>query len=94
MLINALFLHLLSESDMEIVCHYTDHQSIAYGADWCHLNYSRLDREKSEKSSDVTNACSDSNDRNIILDNIIATCSFYDHLLKLWNWKFKLTNIS
>ncbi|KAI8909127.1 WD repeat-containing protein 85-like protein [Gorgonomyces haynaldii] len=35
---------------------HMEHQSIAYGADWC------------------------------LLDNIIGTCSFYDHLLTFWNF--------
>ncbi|KAJ8318899.1 hypothetical protein KUTeg_003990 [Tegillarca granosa] len=74
--------NLSKETDMEIVCHYTDHESIAYGADWCHLKYSKV------------NNCTDSNDENKTPDNLISTCSFYDHLLKLWNWKFELINSS
>nr|XP_026696154.1 diphthine methyltransferase-like isoform X1 [Ciona intestinalis] len=39
--------------------HYTNHQSLAYGIDWCYLENS--------------------------VSHFLASCSFYDHKLCLWN---------
>ena len=41
-----------------VVGEYREHQSLAYGADWCHLESGR---------------------------DIVASCSFYDHLMNIWN---------
>ncbi|XP_014213614.1 diphthine methyltransferase [Copidosoma floridanum] len=54
----------------EIVAVYDDHQSIAYGCDWSHLN------KNVEKKLKLLN---DSNSHDVFL----GTCSFYDHCLKL-----------
>ncbi|CAM9739021.1 unnamed protein product, partial [Phaeothamnion confervicola] len=45
-----------SDSEPAVVARFTDHASMAYGADWCHLAGSSL----------------------------VASCSFYDRRLGLW----------
>ena len=47
--------HIIDKKEMEVLAHYEEHDSLAYGVDW--------------HSSDHT---------------ILASCSFYDHLLKVW----------
>ncbi|XP_052814891.1 diphthine methyltransferase-like [Mya arenaria] len=77
--------HIINVTDnaCDIVCHYKEHQSIAYGADWC-----RIPTDSAGKQ-----ICDDPEDRQATRcqpsspTHTIATCSFYDHLLKLWTVK-------
>ena len=56
--------------DLKIIADYTEHDSIAYGADWSHL-----------KSEDILiKQLPVENDGNVM---VVATCSFYDHLLNI-----------
>jgi len=56
-----------------IVAAYKEHQSLAYGSDWCHI----LGKEAMILVKDaVTTPCRAVDDL-----RIVATCSFYDHKL-------------
>lgn len=57
-----------------VIGEYNEHESIAYGCDWCYLN-----REQTADEVIVTEA------RDLLL---VATCSFYDHALKLASLRF------
>ena len=77
-----------------------EHGSIAYGADWCPRRHSlpkvkvtgTCDIPVSEAVSKQTDplckgVSSDNNSSNSPdTDIVIATCSFYDHLMKVWSW--------
>ena len=52
-----------------VVGEYNEHESIAYGCDWCFLNSKEISEQILERET-----------RNAFL---ISTCSFYDHVLKL-----------
>lgn len=52
-----------------VVGEYNEHESIAYGCDWCFLNSKEISEQIFEKET-----------QNAFL---ITTCSFYDHVLKL-----------
>ncbi|CAD1478223.1 unnamed protein product, partial [Heterotrigona itama] len=52
-----------------VVDEYNEHESIAYGCDWCFLNSKEISEQILEKET-----------QNAFL---ITTCSFYDHVLKL-----------
>ncbi len=59
---------------MAVVHSYTEHQSLAYGVDWCRAETGRggSQREDScQSSSELTSA-------------LLASCSFYDHSLHVW----------
>lgn len=59
-----------SSGDKDVIAEYFGHNSIVYGADWCH----DLLEDISEQYPDLIHKyCS----------NLIATCSFYDHQLCL-----------
>lgn len=51
-------------TDLKPLYHYEEHNSLAYGADWCRYKPRGLKEQ----------------------DSLIATCSFYDHALRLWSW--------
>ncbi|CAG8558575.1 9542_t:CDS:2 [Ambispora leptoticha] len=55
---------------MSTYCRFMEHQSIVYGIDWC--CYSQSDRG----DNGVTNEKEDK--------SLIASCSFYDHVVHLW----------
>ena len=50
---------LVDAETLEVVLHYSDHESLAYGID---VKVSNMDNQLT-----------------------LASCSFYDHLLKIWN---------
>ncbi|RZF48420.1 hypothetical protein LSTR_LSTR014232 [Laodelphax striatellus] len=64
-------------ADINVVASFTEHESLAYGADWCYL-------PRSSNSSNLLDKFpinSDSSGK--MYSDIIATCSFYDHKLCL-----------
>ncbi|KAL4240914.1 Diphthine methyltransferase [Mactra antiquata] len=65
-----------NNDDLKICCHFKEHESIAYGADWC-----RSSQSKVQSSADVSELDCESK----TTEYIIGTCSFYDHLCKLWS---------
>lgn len=58
-----------SAQGLSVLLNYREHQSIAYGADWC-----RISSVNTKQTGSST------------VDYTIGTCSFYDHLLKLWTY--------
>ena len=67
---------------------YTEQASLAYGADWCRKHtqsFTELHGEtvqQSEGNHELTDAQTGSS-----LTDFVATCSFYDHALNLWQVK-------
>jgi diphthamide biosynthesis protein 7 len=51
--------HVVDSRSHEVLAHYSEHASLAYGVDW--------------KAGDAEDK-----------DLLVASCSFYDHLLTLW----------
>ncbi|XP_008545062.1 diphthine methyltransferase [Microplitis demolitor] len=66
------------KDDPQVIAEYHDHQSIAYGCDWSFLT--------GEK---VTEILSLSENQMTVHTSLAATCSFYDHTLKLSSIKFE-----
>lgn len=56
--------------------HFHEHNSIGYGADWCRYHTEDLESNSEEPQSDSSKS-----------RYIVATCSFYDHILKLWDYR-------
>ena len=87
-----------AESGQALDASYMDHESLAYGADWCKSILSNLplcetpdqSRDESHDSPAAardgqSEACSISSPRlGDLNQNIVATCSFYDHALHVW----------
>lgn len=67
---------LQSSSEPTILASYNNHESIAYGSDWSHLDSQSVRRffVSDESVLDSTLDC----DQNLFL---VSTCSFYDHKL-------------
>ena len=97
--------------DLSILCHYEEHKSLAYGADWCRLDLGTLTDSSPHKQTQSTEASDclattetpecdtkvtglseaintlDCGSKSMEKEYVISTCSFYDHLLKLWTLK-------
>ncbi|EDV27709.1 uncharacterized protein TRIADDRAFT_20606 [Trichoplax adhaerens] len=58
-----------------IVVSYKEHSSLAYGCDWKVMK-EKSDQEQSPKPSNELKC-----------DQLVASCSFYDHSLHLWYWR-------
>ncbi|XP_078347237.1 diphthine methyltransferase-like isoform X2 [Oculina patagonica] len=77
---------------LEKVVSYNEKASLAYGADWCRKNMQpskELHREMlpgSEGNDELKDTDVNKNSDDTHTD-LIATCSFYDHALNLWNVK-------
>lgn len=64
---------------------YKEHSSLAYGADWCRKEIqssTNLHGQMAEESQEKLEQKDASTSRTFT--DIIATCSFYDHALNLW----------
>ena len=68
---------------------YKEQASLAYGADWCRKNIQSSTElhgqtvQQSEGNHELRNA-----DTEGTFSDLIATCSFYDHALNLWQVKW------
>ena len=69
----------IEDGCLKTVKHFEEHKSIGYGADWCRLQLQS--REGNPQLVPAEAGVDHSNNK-----HIIATCSFYDHLLKLWDY--------
>ena len=86
--------------EQDIIASYMEHESLAYGADWCHLNWllERSEQEPESAKDDVLEAEKAMDTLKLgeeagaaamttkANSHIIASCSFYDHVMHLWNW--------
>lgn len=72
-------LEVINKSDPVIVAEFNEHESLAYGADWCHISEQVL-KEKLHNFifSKVLNSDTEENSTDF---KLIGTCSFYDHKL-------------
>lgn len=85
-------------SSCPVVASYDLHDSLAYGADWCHMRapphprgHLRLRYESPTASFDAT--LEDDEGRDVpegaaaaAASCVVASCSFYDHALHVWLW--------
>ncbi|XP_071813276.1 diphthine methyltransferase-like [Apostichopus japonicus] len=65
-----------NESTFQSVLNYQGHESLAYGVDWSRLNPTICDPtgENRDRSDNIPTKRT----------HIVASCSFYDHLMKIW----------
>ena len=68
---------------------YKEQASLAYGADWCRKDIRSSTQfhvqaiQQPEENHELTNAHTEGTSA-----DLIATCSFYDHALNLWQVKW------
>ena len=89
----------LAESGQDLDASYMEHESLAYGADWCKSTLRDLplceshdqardtshDSPAASARGDQSEQCSSLSPRLEDLNqNAVATCSFYDHVLHIW----------
>ncbi|CAH1274345.1 RBBP4 [Branchiostoma lanceolatum] len=61
----------LTDGNPTVVASYMEHQSLAYGVDWCKQTISSAQMTASGATPGKP---------------LLASCSFYDHSLQLWEW--------
>ncbi|XP_076458696.1 diphthine methyltransferase-like [Babylonia areolata] len=73
---------------LPVAASYTKHTSLAYGVDWCRLKTTHT------VARDTALPRTDDSDETCLSDRsaaqaLVASCSFYDHSLQLWQWRDK-----
>ncbi|XP_063444635.1 diphthine methyltransferase-like [Mytilus trossulus] len=71
-----------SDGKLSVVCHYDKQESIGYGADICYKHSVDSERHDTMMGDNST----------INFNRTIATCSFYNHVLHLWNFSTSETS--
>ncbi|XP_035694319.1 diphthine methyltransferase-like isoform X2 [Branchiostoma floridae] len=61
----------LTDGSPSVVASYMEHQSLAYGVDWCRQTISSAEMSTTGATPGKP---------------LLASCSFYDHSLQLWEW--------
>ncbi len=72
--------HLDSAHPVEVVSVYKNHTSLAYGIDWCRESGKVSQEDAEMKGSGMKGSGSGV--------SVLASCSFYDHSLHIWNTSF------
>jgi len=75
-----LWLFVTEAEKPSIVASYMKHKSLAYGVDWCQ---SRAERRKEPNSSHSESDFASGEEQT--LQQLIASCSFYDHEMRIWS---------
>ena len=99
----------LAESGQDLEASYMEHGSLAYGADWCKSTLRDLPlcqshdqaRDTPHDSTTAGAAHGDQSEQCHSLSprlkdlnqNVVATCSFYDHALHVWTLPEKAQEI-
>lgn len=65
---------------------YKEQASLAYGADWCRKKIQPTTESHQQAQSEENHELRDTQSDNAFTD-LVATCSFYDHALNLWQVK-------
>lgn len=78
--------HISADKEQSIVASFMKHTSLAYGVDWCQSdNILQPDNQPSSPSKHSFSKAEHISEAEQSLKRIIASCSFYDHEMRLWS---------